>query len=94
MKATGDFGPAPAGVDLAENQQPQMLGAVITLMIIGTLAVILRIYTRAKSSQTNFGLDDFLIFASLVSLYLEIPRFQLLTYFLVLCLRYWYLCDN
>jgi hypothetical protein len=67
MKATGDFGPVPAGVDISENQQTQMLGAVISLMIIGTLAVILRIYTRAKSSQTSFGLDDFLIFASLVS---------------------------
>ncbi|KAJ5437631.1 hypothetical protein N7445_006175 [Penicillium cf. griseofulvum] len=65
MKATGDFGPAPPGIDLAENQQAQMLGAVITLMIIGTLAVLLRVYTRAKTSQTQFGLDDFLIFAAL-----------------------------
>ncbi|KAJ5973081.1 uncharacterized protein N7479_002999 [Penicillium vulpinum] len=65
MQATGDFGPAPVGVDLAENQQSQMLGAVITLMTIGTLAVLLRVYTRAKTSQTNFGLDDFLIFAAL-----------------------------
>ncbi|KAJ5342621.1 hypothetical protein N7541_011745 [Penicillium brevicompactum] len=69
MSATGDFGPAPAGVDLRENQQVQMLGAVISLMVIGTLAVILRIYTRAKSSQTNFGLDDYLIFASLCFAY-------------------------
>lgn len=66
MSATGEFGPAPAGVDLGENQHVQMLGAVISLMVIGTLAVILRIYTRAKSSQTNFGLDDYLIFVSLV----------------------------
>jgi hypothetical protein len=43
MKATGDFGPAPPGIDLTENQQARMLGAVITLMIIGTLAVVLRI---------------------------------------------------
>lgn len=70
MSATGDFGPAPADLDLRENQQVQMLGAVISLMVIGTLAVILRIYTRAKSSQTNFGLDDYLIFASLVCLIL------------------------
>ncbi|OQE81609.1 hypothetical protein PENNAL_c0040G02285 [Penicillium nalgiovense] len=62
----GNFGPVPPGViDLAENQQTQMLGAVITLMVVGTLAVLLRVYTRAKTSQTNFGLDDFLIFAAL-----------------------------
>ncbi|KAJ5501054.1 hypothetical protein N7527_012175 [Penicillium freii] len=65
MEATGDFGPVPPGIDLAVNQQTQMLAAVITLMIIGTLAVILRVYTRAKTSQTNFGLDDFLILAAL-----------------------------
>ncbi|CAI7675577.1 unnamed protein product [Penicillium discolor] len=65
MEVTGDFGPVPPGIDLAVNQQTQMLGAVITLMIIGTLAVILRVYTRAKTSQTSFGLDDFLILAAL-----------------------------
>jgi hypothetical protein len=68
MKATEGFGPAPPGIDLAENQQDRMLGAVITLMIIGTLAVLLRIFTRVKTSQTNLGLDDFLILVALVSL--------------------------
>ncbi|KAJ5519453.1 hypothetical protein N7453_001875 [Penicillium expansum] len=69
METTGDFGPVPPGIDLAENQQTQMLGAVITLMIIGTLAVLLRVYTRAKTSQTSFGLDDFLIFTALLFAY-------------------------
>ncbi|KAJ5375790.1 hypothetical protein N7517_007796 [Penicillium concentricum] len=65
MKATGNFGPAPPGIDLAENQESQMLGAVITMMIIGSLAVLLRVYTRARTTQTHFGVDDFLIFAAL-----------------------------
>ncbi|OQD81577.1 hypothetical protein PENANT_c026G08159 [Penicillium antarcticum] len=69
MKATGDFGPTPSGIDLAENQQARMLGAVITLMIIGTLAVVLRVYTRSKSSQTKFGLDDFLRLVALCFAY-------------------------
>lgn len=72
MEATGDFGPVPPGIDLAMNQQTQMLAAVISLMIIGTLAVILRVYTRAKTSQTNFGLDDFLILAALVSVHIRL----------------------
>lgn len=67
MSATGDFGPAPPGMDLAENQTPQILGAVVTLMVVGTLAVLLRVFTRAKTSQTNFGIDDLLIVAALVS---------------------------
>lgn len=90
MEATGDFGPVPPGIDLAVNHQTQMLGAVITLMIIGTLAVILRVYTRAKTSQTNFGLDDLLIFAALVSVHtvimVIIPWLWWLTYLLVGCL--------
>ncbi|KAJ5753401.1 uncharacterized protein N7511_007554 [Penicillium nucicola] len=69
MIATGNFGPAPPGIDISENQQARMLGAVVSLMIIGTLAVILRLYTRAKTSQTNFGLDDFLILVSLLFAY-------------------------
>ncbi|CAG7954384.1 unnamed protein product [Penicillium olsonii] len=69
MLVSGDFGPAPAGFDLAENQQAQMLGAAISVMVIGALAVMLRIYTRVKNSHTNFGLDDYLIFASLCCAY-------------------------
>ncbi|QQK45155.1 integral membrane pth11 [Penicillium digitatum] len=65
MEATGDFGPAPSGIDLAENQQTQMLSAVITLMIVGTVAVLWRMGIRTKTSPTNFGLDDFLICAAL-----------------------------
>lgn len=68
MRVNGDFGPSTPGMDLTEHQTPGMLGAVIALMIIGTLAVILRIYIRVRTSQTNFGLDDLLIFAALVSL--------------------------
>jgi hypothetical protein len=67
MLATGDFGPAPPGVNLADNQTSEMLGAVITLMIVGTLAVILRIYTRTSASQADFGIDDYLVFIALVS---------------------------
>ncbi|CAL5869863.1 uncharacterized protein PFLUO_LOCUS4094 [Penicillium psychrofluorescens] len=69
MSATGDFGPAPLGVNLADNQNSEMLGAVVTLMIVGTLAVILRIYTRTSASQAYFGIDDYLVFAALVFAY-------------------------
>jgi hypothetical protein len=89
----------PPGIDLAVNRQTQMLGAVITLMVIGTLAVILRVYTRAKTSQTNFGLDDLLIFAALVSVHTVImvlthPFAWWLTYLIVVCLRHWYMRDH
>lgn len=66
MSATGDFGPAPPGVDLSENQNGQMIGGVVTLMVLGALAVALRVYARFKS-KIDFAADDYLIFVALVS---------------------------
>ncbi|KAL1966347.1 hypothetical protein VTN77DRAFT_4489 [Rasamsonia byssochlamydoides] len=65
MSASGDFGPAPPGVDLAENQNAEILGAVTTLMIIGTGAVALRVLARMKTKNVGFAIDDYLIFCAL-----------------------------
>ncbi|KAL2003541.1 hypothetical protein VTN02DRAFT_3431 [Thermoascus thermophilus] len=65
MSASGDFGPAPPGVDLSQNQDANILGAVITLMIIGVVAVVLRVLARMKTKDVNFALDDYLIFVAL-----------------------------
>lgn len=67
MSASGDFGPAPPGVNLSENQNGSMLGAVITLIILGTLSVVLRIYARTEFKKFRFSIDDYLSFAALVS---------------------------
>ena len=66
MSASGDFGPAPPGVDLSESQNGRMYGGVITLMVLGTLAVALRVYARSKT-KLRFAVDDYLIFVALVS---------------------------
>lgn len=70
MSVSGDFGPAPPGLDLSENQNGDMLGGVITLMVLGTLSVLLRIYARLVTKDFSFALDDYLIFAALVSVVL------------------------
>lgn len=70
MSASGDFGPAPPGVDLSQNQNANMLGAVITLMTVGIVSVALRVLARIKTKDINFAIDDYLIFAALVSLHL------------------------
>ncbi|GAB1202905.1 hypothetical protein APSETT445_001529 [Aspergillus pseudonomiae] len=67
MSASGDFGPAPPGVDLSDNQDGSMLGAVITLIILGTLSVVLRVYARTEFKKFQFAIDDYLSFAALVS---------------------------
>ncbi|EIT73050.1 hypothetical protein AO1008_08619 [Aspergillus oryzae 100-8] len=68
MSASGDFGPAPPGVNLSENQNGSMLGAVITLIILGTLSVVLRIYARTEFKKFRFSIDDYLSFAALLIL--------------------------
>lgn len=65
--STGDFGPAPPGVNLAENQNTNMPGAVIPLMIIGTGAVVLRVIARLKMrKEAPFAVDDYLILCALL----------------------------
>ncbi|KAJ9650081.1 hypothetical protein H2201_009320, partial [Coniosporium apollinis] len=65
MSASGDFGPAPPGVDLSENQNGMILGGVITLTIIGTAAVALRVVARMKAKDFEFFVDDYLIIGAL-----------------------------
>ncbi|KAJ9634390.1 hypothetical protein H2199_009048 [Coniosporium tulheliwenetii] len=65
MSASGDFGPAPPGVDLSENQNGMILGGVIILTIIGTVAVALRVVARMKAKDFEFFVDDYLIIGAL-----------------------------
>lgn len=65
--ATGDFGPAPPGVDLSENQNGKLLGAVVSVAICGTVAVALRVIVRMKAKDVKLALDDYLVMLGLVS---------------------------
>lgn len=69
MAATGDFGPAPAGTNLAENQNAQIFGAVITLMVIGTVGVVMRWVARKTPDSIALAIDDYLIVAALIFAY-------------------------
>lgn len=64
--ATGDFGPAPPGVDLTKNQNGRLLGAVIPVSVFGTIAVILRLAVRLRRKEMKLATDDYLIVAALV----------------------------
>ena len=78
MSASGDFGPAPPGVNLAENQNSQIFGAVITLMVIGTVAVIMRFVARSTSNSISLASDDYLIVVALVG-YIFIHKYKINT---------------
>lgn len=66
MSASGDWGPAPAGIDLTEDQDGEILRPVIALMTLGIIAVAIRLVARCKSG-TGIAIDDCLIFLALVS---------------------------
>lgn len=68
MSSSGVFGPPPPGIDLSETQNAAVIDAVISLTVIGTAAVVLRIIARAKTKGTTFALDDYLVIAGLVRL--------------------------
>jgi hypothetical protein len=78
MSVSGDFGPAPPGVNLAENQNGQIFGAVITLMVIGTVAVIMRFVARSTPNSISLASDDYLIVVALVG-YIFIHKYKINT---------------
>lgn len=66
MSASGDWGPAPLGVDLNETQTAKILSPVIAFMVLGVLAVVGRLVSRLKSGS-RIAIDDYLVVVSLVS---------------------------
>jgi hypothetical protein len=67
MSSSGLFGPAPVGVDLSENQNSEIIGAVVTLMVLSTLFIIIRIFTRIFARTGGMAIDDYLIIVGWVS---------------------------
>ena len=67
MSATGDFGSAPDGVDLSRNQNASIKSSVISLMVIATFFVILRMIARTRQKGESLALDDFCVVLGLVS---------------------------
>lgn len=65
MSASGDWGPAPPGVDLSESQDVEILSPVITFMVLGILSVAGRLVARFKSGAP-VAVDDYLVMVSLV----------------------------
>lgn len=66
MPATSDWGPVPAGIDLTEKQDEEILRSVTALMTLGILAVVIRLIARFKSG-ISIAADDYLILLALVS---------------------------
>lgn len=66
MSASGDWGPAPPGIDLSEHQSGSIISTVTAVMTLAVVAVVLRLVARFKARNV-LAADDYLIFLALVS---------------------------
>lgn len=67
MSSSGAWGPAPAGVDLTENQNANIIASVSVVMALGLSAVVLRLIARLSRTGPGLGEDDFVVVAAAVS---------------------------
>ena len=68
MSNSGVFGPTPPGINLSQTQNEKVVKAVVSLMVIGTIAVILRFVSQfLRDGRKYLSWDDFLIIPALVS---------------------------
>lgn len=58
--------PPPAGLDLDETRQPQVIAVAVILWLVAVLSVVLRIVSR-RIKNARLWLDDWIIIASVVS---------------------------
>lgn len=65
MSNSGAWGDAPPGVNLSENQNRDIIGSVVAIMVVGVAAVILRLFTRLMKTGPGLAIDDyFIVFAA------------------------------
>jgi hypothetical protein len=67
MSSSGVFGPPPPGIDLSKTQDDNIIKAVVSLMVIGTIFVALRIFARTIQKGVTLDIDDYLVILGLVS---------------------------
>ena len=61
MSSSGAWGDAPLGVDLSQNQNKDIIGSVVGIMVVGLASVVLRMFTRAMKKGPGLAADDYVI---------------------------------
>ncbi|KAK4641312.1 hypothetical protein QC761_503070 [Podospora bellae-mahoneyi] len=61
MTNSGAWGEAPPGVNLAENQNGDIIGSVVGIMVLGLSSVVLRLFTRLINKGPGLAADDYVI---------------------------------
>ena len=76
MSNSGAWGEAPPGVNLSENQNGDIIGSVVGIMVMGLASVILRVFTRLMKTGPGLASDDYVILFAAVRRKEIIPRWQ------------------
>ncbi|RDW65716.1 putative integral membrane protein Pth11-like [Aspergillus mulundensis] len=63
------FGAPPSALDLSESHIPRNNAVAVSLTLVASLAVALRLFTRARVQRVPWMADDWFILASLVPTY-------------------------
>jgi hypothetical protein len=61
MSNSGVWGEAPPGVDLSKNQNGDIIGSVVGIMVMGLASVVLRVFTRVMKKGPGLAADDYVI---------------------------------
>lgn len=67
MSNSGAWGEALPGVNLAENQNGDIIGSVVGIMVLGLSSVVLRLFTRLINKGPGLAADDYVILFAAVS---------------------------
>ncbi|KAK3988822.1 hypothetical protein QBC44DRAFT_242807 [Cladorrhinum sp. PSN332] len=69
MSNSGAWGLAPPGVDLSQNQNRDIIGSVVGIMVLGLASVALRLVTRLKVKGPGLAADDYaIVFAAVMGI--------------------------
>ncbi|KAI0019188.1 hypothetical protein F4780DRAFT_748087 [Xylariomycetidae sp. FL0641] len=66
MSSSGDWGSAPPGIDLTENQDANIVASVVVITVIGLAAVALRLFARLSRQGPGLAEDDYVILVASV----------------------------
>jgi len=61
MSSSGAWGEAPPGVNLSEDQNRDIIGSVVGIMVMGLASVVLRVFTRLMKKGPGLAADDYVI---------------------------------
>jgi len=61
MSNSGVWGEAPPGTNLSEDQNRDIIGSVVGIMVMGLASVVLRVFTRLMNKGPGLAADDYVI---------------------------------